>query len=214
MSTFIHKLLTMPISPIDKIIAGNMDWIKNVKALTPSFFTHLKEKHEPEILYIGCSDARLPVTLMTGQAPGKIFISRNVGNVAQKSDKSVMAVIEYAIKALKIRHIVICGHQSCGGVTAAYRGGISDQLPEVDSWITPIKETYFRHKAELDAISDETTRIDALSELNIKAQMKSVSELPLLQQYPWVQIHGLFASLDGVPFKHVGTIGVQLPSKL
>lgn len=210
----LHKVLSATVSPITKIIEGNKAWINTVKALAPSFFDLLKDNHNPEVFYIGCMDARLPVTLMTGQAPGKIFITRNVGNVASKNDYSLMAGIRYAVQALKVKHIVICGHQSCGGVTAASHAGTGGILPEVDDWIKPIIEIYEANKAELDAIPIESERIDRLSELNIQAQMQNVADLEILQKFPDVKIHGLFASLDGTPLKLVGSINVQLKAKL
>jgi carbonic anhydrase len=114
--------------------------------------------------------------------------------------------VEFAVETLQVRHLVVCGHYECGGVIGAYR---NDLRGLKENWTTPIKDIIRSHKADLDAIPDEKSRLDRLTELNVLAQVKNIFKISDLERlieaggyYPkvhgWVLDirHGLIKDLD------------------
>jgi carbonic anhydrase len=163
----------------EKIFENNREWVKEKKALDADFFQKLALDQNPDYLYIGCSDSRVTAEEMMGAAPGEIFVHRNIGNLVVSIDVNVMSVINYAVKILKVKHIIVCGHYRCGGVTAAMT---QEDLGILNPWLRNIRDVYRIHRDELNAITDYKKRLDRLVELNVKEQCINVIKTAAVQQ--------------------------------
>lgn len=184
---------------IEHLFKKNTIWAEQRLKEDADFFNRLLAQQSPHYLWIGCSDSRVPANQIVGLAPGEVFVHRNVANVVHSSDINVLSVIEFAVKELKVRHIIVCGHYGCGGVRAVIRGQRGGM---VGHWISPIAEIYARNRYNIDALSTEDERIDALCELNVVAQVERVAATPILmeawQQQQEVSVHGFVYGLkDG-----------------
>ena len=156
---------------IKKIFENNKKWIAEKLHENENYFTELGEGQNPEILYIGCSDSRVPAEDLMGLLPGEVFVHRNIANMVPNTDLSVMSVVNYAVSHLKVSHVVVCGHYSCGGVKAAMQ---SSDLGILNRWLRNIRDVYRVHKAELDAITCDDERYDRLVELNVQEQCVNI----------------------------------------
>lgn len=154
-----------------QVLAKNRKWIDSKKATDHDFFKHLAEGQSPDILYIGCSDSRVTAEEMMGADPGQMFVLRNVANLVPNNDNSSASVVEYAVKYLKVKHIVVCGHYNCGGVKAAMQ---AEDLGILNPWLRNIRDVFRLHKDELNKIPDEGKRYDRLVELNVQEQCVNV----------------------------------------
>ena len=163
----------------EKIFENNADWIAKKKATDSEFFEKLAEDHNPDYLYIGCSDSRVTAEDMMGAAPGEIFVHRNIGNLVVSIDVNVMSVINYAIKILHVKHIIVCGHYNCGGVKAAMT---QEDLGILNPWLRNIRDFFRIHKDELQAITDRQQQFDRLVELNVREQCNNVIKTAAVQQ--------------------------------
>ncbi|KAK3348210.1 carbonic anhydrase [Neurospora tetraspora] len=163
----------------DKVFENNKSWAAEQVAKDPDFFKKLAAGQNPEYLWIGCSDSRIPAEQITGLQPGDAFVHRNIANLVCNTDLNVMSVIEYAVKHLKVKHIVVCGHYGCGGVKAAMT---PKDLGLMNPWLRNIRDVYRLHEKELDAIADEEARYDRLVELNVYEQCRNVVKTAALQQ--------------------------------
>lgn len=175
-----------------RIIDGNRRWAAESKAADPTYFTRLLAGQQPHFLYIGCADSRVPFEVVTGAAPGELFVHRNIANVVLASDLNAMSVVQYAVEVLDVRHIIVCGHYGCGGVKAA----MSDQPNGlVDHWLGHIRSVLRRHQPELDALADDERRLDRAVELNVVEQIYHLAESPVVQRAwargPRPMLHGL-----------------------
>lgn len=168
----------------------NRRWVAKSKASDPDFFSKLAEGQNPNFLYIGCSDSRVPAEEMTGARPGELFVHRNIANVVDPSDPNAMAVIDFSVRYLKVRHIVVCGHYLCGGVRASMESGIGGSL---DPWLDRIRDVAHINQEELDAIPDKEQREQRLVEINVEAQCRNVVNLPVV---------GDAAQSTGMPIVH------------
>ncbi len=183
-------------SNIDKLIENNAQWSEQMKSSDPDFFTRLVGQQNPNYLWIGCSDSRVPANQITGLAPGEVFVHRNVANVVQETDFNVLAVIQYAVDVLKVSHIIVCGHYGCGGVKAAlenFRHGI------IDNWLAPIRGLTRVHKDELASL-DKDLKLDRLCELNVLSQARHVARTTIVED-AWTRgqelsIHSWIYRLD------------------
>lgn len=162
---------------IDQMLLRNRAWSKAVTAEDPTFFERLSVRQTPEFLFIGCSDSRMSVELLTGARPGDLFVSRNIANLVVSTDFSMLSVIQYAVEVLHVKHIVISGHYDCGGVRAAL-----DAVPlgVIDNWLRNIQDVYRLHQAELDALSGDA-RLRRLVELNVIEQVLNVHKTGFVQ---------------------------------
>ncbi|OBR14441.1 Carbonic anhydrase [Colletotrichum higginsianum IMI 349063] len=163
----------------DRVFENNRRWAEEKKKQDPNFFVSLSEGQSPEYLWIGCSDSRIPAEQITGLEPGEAFIHRNIANMVNNIDLNVMSVINYAVRHLKVKHIVVCGHYGCGGVKAAMT---PKDLGLLNPWLRNIRDVYRLHEAELDAIADEDARYDRLVELNVVEQCRNVIKTAAIQQ--------------------------------
>jgi carbonic anhydrase len=174
-----------------QIFEYNKNWVKEKLLGEKDFFTNLYKEQNPDFLYIGCSDSRVPANVITGLDIGDLFVHRNIANMIPNSDMNVMSVIQFAIEVLEVKHIVVCGHYGCGGVKASMTN-ISYGL--LDNWLRNIRDVYRLHEAELKNIDDENKRYDRLVELNVIEQCTNVIKTAYLQKsylknnYP--KVHG------------------------
>lgn len=163
----------------DRVFAQNKEWAAKQRAKDPEFFTRLAAGQSPEYLWIGCSDSRMPAEMITGLEPGEAFIHRNIANMVNNLDLSAMAVINYAVRHLKVKHIIVCGHYGCGGVQAAMT---PKDLGILNPWLRNIRDVYRLHEKELDAITDNEKRYERLVELNVVEQCRNVIKTAAVQQ--------------------------------
>ncbi|MEZ5174286.1 MAG: carbonic anhydrase [Bacteroidia bacterium] len=162
-----------------QIFENNRKWLENRKETDLHFFEHLSQGQSPEILYIGCSDSRVTAEEMTGVEPGQMFVHRNIGNLVPNNDNSSASVIEYAVKHLRVNHIVVCGHYFCGGVKAAME---ARDLGILNPWLRNIRDVYRLHKDELNSITDENEKYNRLIELNVQEQCVNVIKMACWQK--------------------------------
>lgn len=163
---------------IDALIANNRAWAEAMRARDPRFFERLKNIHQPEFFWIGCSDARVPANELIGLTAGEVFVHRNIANQVQAADLSCAATIEFAVSRLRVRHILIVGHSDCGGVKAAIR---ADAPELVQHWVHPIRELYLQHRAELDALP-EPERTHRLVRMNVVTQIERLAQNPVIRR--------------------------------
>jgi carbonic anhydrase len=163
----------------EDLIQNNLAWAAERLQQDPDYFKHLAAGQKPPFLFIGCSDSRMPLNSFTKTGPGELFIHRNVANQVSLTDMNLLAVLEYAVESLQVKHIVICGHYRCGGVEAAYHGTATGV---VENWVNPIRELYLQHRQELDQILKEEERLNRLSQLNVIAQVKNICNTSVMQR--------------------------------
>lgn len=179
------------------LFEGNKLWAEKIKESDPDFFSELAKAQNPEYLWIGCSDSRVPANQLVGMPPGSIFVHRNISNVVIPTDSNLLSVVYYAVKYLKVRRILVVGHYGCGGVGAA----LSDNsFGILDGWLSSIKMVARIYRKELDAITDEKAKIDKLVEYNAIEQAKNLSHIPFIQE-KWkagidLHIHPLVYSME------------------
>ncbi len=163
----------------EQIFENNKKWIASRTAEDADFLNKLSRDQTPDYLYIGCSDSRVPANEIMGLEPGEVFVHRNVANLVCSIDINVMSVINYAVRHLGVKHIIVCGHYNCGGVKAAMQ---PRDLGILNPWLRNIRDVYRLHKDELNAISDEHERYNRLVELNVQEQCVNVIKLASVQQ--------------------------------
>jgi carbonic anhydrase len=174
-----------------EIFEKNKKWAADKKGSDPHFFEKLNRTQDPDYLYIGCSDSRVTAEELMGAKPGEVFVHRNIGNIVAPIDLNVQSVINYAVKYLHVKHIIVCGHYNCGGVKAAMQ---QTDMGILNPWLRNIRDVYRLHVKELNAITDPEKRYDRLVELNVEEQCFNVTKLAVVQkefikkQYPIV--HG------------------------
>jgi carbonic anhydrase len=179
------------------LLEGNKAWVKEKLALDPQFFERLAKGQSPQVLWIGCSDSRVPANEITRTQPGDIFVHRNIANMVVHSDMNLLSVLDYAVNILKVRHVIVCGHYGCGGVKAAMENG---QHGLVDNWLRHIKDVYRFHTKELEAIEDTKMRFDRLVELNVMEQVFDLIKTSIVQnaweRYQRPMVHGWVYSIE------------------
>lgn len=161
------------------VFQNNEKWISEKLALDPDFFKNHGKEQNPELLYIGCSDSRVTAEELMGLGPGEVFVHRNIANMVISIDLSVMSVINYAVDHLSIKHAIVCGHYSCGGVKAAMQ---SVDLGLLNPWLRNIRDVYRLHNAELNNIQDQNKRYDRLVELNVQEQCVNLIKTAAVQK--------------------------------
>lgn len=180
-----------------KIIENNKKWVESKLALDPDFFNRLKDTQTPPLLWIGCSDSRVPANEIIGAQPGEVFVHRNIANMVIHSDMNMLSVLDYSVNVLKVKHVIVCGHYGCGGVKAAMG---STPVGIIDNWIRHIKDSYKFRKNDIEAIEDEKERFDRFVEWNTKQQVLNLAVTSIVQQ-AWskgqeLSIHGWVYGLD------------------
>lgn len=162
-----------------KLLEDNKEWAEEKFKEDPGFFDRLLHIQTPEFLWIGCSDSRVPPNEITQTEPGEIFIHRNVANLVVNTDVNMLSVLDFAVNHLKIKHVVVCGHYGCGGVKAALSK--TDFNLALNMWLRNIKDVYRIHRKDLDQISDESTRLNRLIELNVQEQVMNLAKTSIIQ---------------------------------
>lgn len=182
---------------IANILQRNRIWASQHLEADPDYFRRLAGLQMPDYLWIGCADSRVPANVITGLEPGEVFVHRNIANIVHASDMNCMAVVQYAIEHLRIKHIIVCGHYGCGGVRAALQ---PQDHGLVDYWLEPVRNLAARASGELDALETPQARENRLCEINVRAQVRNVSTSPILQR-AWargeqIAVHGWIYGLD------------------
>jgi carbonic anhydrase len=162
-----------------ELLEGNAEFVDLTQKNDPQFFESLSKGQHPKFLWIGCSDSRVPPSEVTNTQPGALFVHRNIANVVVHTDSNLLSVAYYAIKVLKVRHVIVCGHYGCGGVAAAMS---HQRFGYIDSWLRHIKDVYHLHREELSAIEDLNARADRLVELNVVEQATHLASVPFIQE--------------------------------
>ena len=175
---------------LQELFQSNREWAAMTEAREPGFFTRLMQQQSPQYLWIGCADSRVPANALVGLLPGELFVHRNVANLLVHSDLNALSVIQYAVDALKVSHIIVVGHSNCGGVRAAMtnqRAGL------VDNWLRHVQDVRDAHEVFLAGLH-ESLQVDALVELNVLEQARNVCRTTVVtdawQRGQSVVVHG------------------------
>lgn len=180
-----------------KLIENNRKWVEDKLALDPDFFNKLKDTQTPPLLWIGCSDSRVPANEIIGAQAGEVFVHRNIANMVIHTDMNMLSVLDYSVNILKVKHVIVCGHYGCGGIKAAME---NNSVGIIDNWIRHIKDSYKFRKDDIRAIKDEKEKFDKFVEWNTKQQVLNLSISSIVQQ-AWTNgqeltVHGWVYGLD------------------
>ena len=188
------------------IFENNKRWVREKTDLDPQYFHRLSKGQNPPILWIGCSDSRVPANEITNTKSGEIFVHRNIANLVVHTDTNLLSVLEYAVKYLEVKHIIVCGHYGCGGVKASMSNSLHGF---VDNWLRNIKDVYLKNAKELEAIKNEENRSNRLTELNVIEQVRNLAKTTIVQQ-AWAErelhLHGWVYGLDSGIVKDLSVI--------
>lgn len=173
-----------------QVFENNRRWVESMREKDADFFENLAKEQNPDFLYIGCSDSRVPANVIMGVEPGEVFVHRNIANLVLHTDLNVQSVIEYAVVHLGVKHVVVCGHYGCGGVQAAMR---SEDLGVLNPWLREVRDVYRNHQHDLDEMG-ESDRYRSLVELNVREQCINVIKTAAVQKQ-WLKtrtptVHG------------------------
>jgi carbonic anhydrase len=183
-----------------QVFEGNKLWVQEKIEQDANFFNRLKDQQNPQLLWIGCSDSRVPANQVIGVDPGEVFVHRNISNVVVHTDMNLLSVLEYSVQVLKVKHIAVVGHYGCGGVKAAMQ---HNHVGIIDGWLRHIRDVYRTNNKELNSIGDEIMRHDRFVELNVQQQVRNLAETTIVQQ-AWaagqeLEIHGwVYGIKDGI----------------
>jgi carbonic anhydrase len=185
---------------LEKLFENNRAWARRIVDRDPEFFQSLARQQSPEFVWIGCADSRVPANEIVGMAPGELFVHRNLANVVVHTDLNCMAVLQYALDVLKVRHVIVCGHYGCGGVRAALH---DTSVGLADNWLRHVQDVRDKYASELTTLDADLARQDRLCELNVIEQVQNVAQTTVMRDV-WargqkVTIYGLIYSLkDGL----------------
>lgn len=205
-SRFFQSLEKMDrMKTLNTLFSNNRRWAERIEREQPGFFGQLSRQQQPDILWIGCADSRVPANEIVNLPPGEVFVHRNIANVVVHTDLNCLSVIHYAVEVLKVKHIIVCGHYGCGGVAASMD---SQSHGLIDNWLRHIQDVYRLHAAELDAIADPAARRDRLCELNVIEQVGNVSSTTMVSN-AWkngqpLDVHGWIYRLEDGLLKDLG----------
>ncbi len=174
-----------------KVFENNRKWVTENRAGDPDFFAKLSEDQQPDYLYIGCSDSRVPAEIMMGAKPGEVFVHRNVANLVVPSDPNTTGAVYFAVDQLKVKHIVVCGHYLCGGVLGAME---QQKKGPLEPWFNRIREVATQHRRELEQLNDVDERLRRLVELNVESQCRNLLGIEVVREsirrYGTPSVHG------------------------
>lgn len=184
-------------SELKELFENNRRWVEKVTKEDPDFFQSLVAQQNPQYLWIGCSDSRVPANTIIGLKPGEVFVHRNVANLVVHTDLNCLSVIQYAVEVLCIRDIIVCGHYGCGGIKAALT---NRDFGLVDNWLRHIQDIAHRYRTELATAKTDEQRCDLLCEMNVKAQVANVCHTTVVQD-AWkrgqdLRVHGMIYSIE------------------
>jgi carbonic anhydrase len=181
----------------ERLLLENKAWAAEKVLDDPDFFNRLSALQEPEFLWIGCSDSRVPANEITGTQPGEIFVHRNIANMVVNTDLNMLSVLQYAVEVLKVKHVIVCGHYGCGGVKAALT---QHSFGIINKWLRNIKDVYRFHRDEIDALRSNEEKVDRLCELNVQEQVLNLAKTSIIQK-AW--------KADNRPHLHGWVYGLQ-----
>lgn len=176
---------------LPNLLKNNQEWAQHIVEGDPDYFQRLSEIQAPKYLWIGCADSRVPANQIVGLDPGELFVHRNVANLVVHTDLNCLSVLQFAIEVLKIKHVVVCGHYGCGGVSAAL---FHKELGLIENWLRNIQDVAINHQHRLDAIESPKDRVDRLCELNVIEQVMNVCRTTIVRD-AWRK--GQFLSING-----------------
>ena len=185
---------------LKSLFESNRNWAQKLNDEDPDFFKKLSNQQNPEYLWIGCSDSRVPANEIIGLAPGEVFVHRNIANQVIHTDANCLSVIQYAVDVLKVKHIIVCGHYGCGGIDGAMDDTLVDPISD---WLSHVRDIYNKYASTLDQIEDAERRQKKLCELNVIEQVANVCQTPFVQD-AWgrgqeLAVHGwIYALEDGL----------------
>lgn len=171
----------------ERMLLDNKAWATEMTELTPAYFRRLSKIQSPEVLWIGCSDSRVPSEIVVNADPGEVFVHRNIANQIIDGDFNAGSVLQYAVDILGVSHIVVCGHYNCGGILAAMDPP-NPELTMVNDWLTGVRETYELHSGELRQIRDPEQRYRRFVELNVLQQVRNLARSRIVQA-AWSRAH-------------------------
>jgi carbonic anhydrase len=193
-----------------KILDNNKKWVENQLAIDKEYFKDLAKGQQPPLLWIGCSDSRVPANEIIGAKPGEVFVHRNIANMVIHSDMNMLSVLDYAVNVLKVKHVIVCGHYGCGGVKAAMG---NQSIGLIDNWIRHIKDVYRLHEDYLNSFEDEDVRFNKFVEVNAQEQVFDLAKTSIVQN-AWrngqdLTLHGWTYGLNS---GYVTDLGVNMSS--
>lgn len=193
-----------------KIIDNNKKWVEDQVAIDKDYFKDLAKGQQPPLLWIGCSDSRVPANEIIGAKPGEVFVHRNIANMVIHSDMNMLSVLDYAVNVLKVKHVIVCGHYGCGGVKAAMG---NQSIGLIDNWIRHIKDVYRLHEDYLNSFEDEDERFNKFVEINAQEQVFDLAKTSIVQG-AWrngqdLTLHGWTYGLNS---GYVTDLGVNMSS--
>jgi len=179
-----------------RLLSGNQEWANTLKTVAGAgFFKGEAEGQWPKILWIGCSDSRVPESVITSSMPGDVFVTRNIANQAHLDDDSFLSVLYYAVKHIGVEHVIVVGHTHCGGAEAGYAAAqlalgagsgvpppVIDTLPPdapINKWLAPLSEMAMPIAA-LSLNTEDALR--TLVEENVRAQVHLLSQTDVIRE--------------------------------
>ena len=195
---------------INRLILENKAWAQGKTEIDPQYFSNMANDQNPDYLWIGCADSRVPPSEITNTDPGEMFVHRNIANLVVHTDMNLLSVLSYAVEHLKVRHIIVCGHYNCGGVKAAMS---PKSLGMLNNWVRNIKDIYSVHKKDLDLIRSPVDQVNRLVELNVLEQIRNLAHTSIIQK-AWLDlkqpyIHGMVYDLNTGILKNLESIGPE-----
>jgi carbonic anhydrase len=193
---------------LPELFENNRTWAEQIVKRNPDFFKELSQQQSPRYLWIGCSDSRVPANQIIGLPPGEVFVHRNIANLVVHSDLNCLSVMQFAIDALKVEHIMVVGHYGCGGVRAVLR---QDRIGLSDNWLRHLQDVRERHPNRLDPLCPESHQVDRLCELNVIEQVRNVSRTTIVRD-AWergqkLTLHGWVYGLKDGLLRDMGVTG-------
>jgi len=193
-----------------KILDNNKKWVEDQVAIDKDYFKDLAKGQQPPLLWIGCSDSRVPANEIIGAKPGEVFVHRNIANMVIHSDMNMLSVLDYAVNVLKVKHVIVCGHYGCGGVKAAMG---NQSIGLIDNWIRHIKDVYRLHEEYLNSFENEEDRFNKFVEINAQEQVFDLAKTSIVQG-AWrngqdLTLHGWTYGLNS---GYVTDLGVNMSS--
>jgi len=185
---------------LERLFAGNREWADSIRSRDPEFFPKLARQQNPEFLWIGCADSRVPANEIVNLMPGELFVHRNIANVVVHTDLNCLSVMQFAVDVLKVKHIIVCGHYECSGVRAALR---CERIGLADNWLRHIQDVAERHRACVHAVPGDQERMNRLCELNVIEQVGNVCQTTIVRD-AWdrgqvLSVHGwIYGVRDGL----------------
>lgn len=164
-----------------RFLEQNETWARKQKLRDPTFLARLDHEQSPDVLWIGCSDSRVPAEIIVDAKPGEMFVHRNIANQIATTDFNGLTVLQYAVDVLRVQHIIVCGHYNCGGIIAALRPQTPGLLL-VNKWLMGVKDLYRTNQDEIEALATKRERVGRLVELNVMKQVENLAHSSIVQE--------------------------------